>query len=219
MMHNEATSPTTESSAGSFYDRIANFYDVTFKFNRYERSLADYIQKYPPPLSFGSKVLDAGCGTGLLTLVLLKTLDVPVEITAVDLSASSIATAKKAVNETKAVGRRRQVNFMQANLLSLPFEDNSFDMVVTSGALEYVPLENGLREFSRVIAPGGHLLHLPIRPSFMSNILELMFRFKTHPPEEIDKNTSRYFRIIQRYTFPPLEPIGWTKSIILSQKV
>jgi ubiquinone/menaquinone biosynthesis C-methylase UbiE len=218
MINNEFTSSRTETDAGSFYDRIANLYDITFKFNRYEHSLADYIQKYPLPLSFGSRVLDAGCGTGLLTLVLLKNFDIPIKITAVDLSASSLTTAKKA-SEEATKGRRRSTYFTQANLLSLPFEDASFDMVVTSGALEYVPIGDGLRELSRVIAPGGHLLHIPIRPSLMSRVLELMFRFKTHPPEEIEAHTNKYFRIVHQYKFPQIEPIGWTKTIILSQKV
>ncbi|MBC7910579.1 MAG: methyltransferase domain-containing protein, partial [Pyrinomonadaceae bacterium] len=88
-----------ENGAGSFYDRIAGLYDVTFKFNGYGRSLEKYLRKHLPPLSRGARILDAGCGTGLLTLSLLKAVKRPVEITAVDLSASSLMTAQKAVSE------------------------------------------------------------------------------------------------------------------------
>src|SRR5207253_11450307 len=45
------------------------------------------------------------------------------------------------------------------------FPADSFDLVVTSGVLEYLPLGAGLSELARVLAPGGHLLFLPVRPS------------------------------------------------------
>lgn len=205
------------AKAGSFYDRIANLYDLTFKFNGYGRSLDQYLRNYPLPLAPGARILDAGCGTGLLTLALLKVIDVPVQITAVDLSASSIETARRAVAETAR--RLHKVSYMQANVLALPFEDDSFDLIVTSGALEYVPLNDGFSELARVLVPGGHMLHLPVRPSLVSRMLEMMFHFKAHPPREVRENTERHFRIVAHHRFPPLHPIGWSKTAMLAQKV
>lgn len=203
--------------AGSFYDRIADLYDITFKFNGYSRSLEHYLRANPLPLEPGARILDAGCGTGLLTFALMKALKIPVNITAVDLSSSSLAKAKRAARKNSSNGHK--VNFGQANVLALPFADSSFDMVVTSGVLEYVPLQEGFSELARVIVPGGHLLHLPVIPTAMSKLLEMMFRFKTHPPEEVEENTRKFFRVIANYRFPPLHPIGWTKTAILSQKL
>jgi len=157
------TATKTEAPAGSYYDKIAAYYDLTFKLNGYGRSLDQYFANHPLPVSRGAKILDAGCGTGLLTLALLRALHFPVNITALDLSATSISAARKAVIDSP--GRTRDVTFAEGNLLSLPFADNSLDLVVTSGALEYVPLSEGMTELSRVIAPGGHLLHIPCRPS------------------------------------------------------
>ncbi|HEX8142446.1 MAG TPA: class I SAM-dependent methyltransferase [Pyrinomonadaceae bacterium] len=209
------TKPVEE--AGTFYDRIAGLYDMTFKLNGYGRSLAQYLRAHPLPLSPGARVLDAGCGTGLLTLALIKAVDVPVRITAVDLSASSLVKAEQAVAES-ATGSH-QVCFTQANVLALPFADESFDLVVTSGALEYVPLREGFGELARVLVPGGHMLHLPVRPALASRLLELLFRFKIHPPHEVEENTERHFHVVEHYRFPPLEPIGWTKTAVLAQKV
>jgi ubiquinone/menaquinone biosynthesis C-methylase UbiE len=163
------TGTKTEARAGSYYDKIASFYDLTFKLNGYGRSLDQYFANHPLPVSRGAKILDAGCGTGLLTLALLRTLHFPVSITALDLSSTSISAARKAVEESP--GRTRDVTFAEGNLLSLPFSDESLDLVVTSGALEYVPLSEGMAEIARVISPSGHLLHLPCRPSPASTFL------------------------------------------------
>src|SRR2546425_11131093 len=166
----------TETKTGSFYDRIVRLYDLTFKLNGYGRSLDQYFEEHPLPVFHGARVLDAGCGTGTLTLALLRTLTMPVKLTALDLSASSMATAKKYVKRNNP--HRQPVRFAQGNVLALPFADNAFDLVVTSGVLDHVPLDEGLSELARVISPGGYLLQLPMRPSPVTTILEMLFRFK-----------------------------------------
>ncbi len=211
------TATKTEAPAGSYYDKIARLYDLTFRLNGYGRSLDQYFAANPLPISRGARILDAGCGTGLLSLALLRSFRFPVNITALDLSATSIVEANKALAHSP--GRRRDVSFTQGNLLSLPFSNESFDLVVTSGALEYVPLKDGLDEIARVIAPEGHLLHLPCRPTPASTFLEILFRFKSHSPHVVLENTERHFRVVHHHRFRPLEIIGWSKTAILAQKV
>lgn len=211
------TATKTRARAGSYYDKIWRLYDLTFKLNGYGRSLDQYFAVHPLPVSRGARILDAGCGTGLLTLSLLRSLGFPASITALDLSAASITAARKAIAQGE--GRTRDVSYAQGNLLSLPFANSSFDLVVTSGALEYMPLEDGLNELARVIAPDGHLLHLPVRPSPISTFLEICFRFKHHSPNKVLGETERLFRVVNHYRFPHLQAIGWTKSALLAQKI
>jgi ubiquinone/menaquinone biosynthesis C-methylase UbiE len=217
MAQDTTINPIDENRAGSLYDRIARLYDLTFKFNGYGRSLERYFREHPIPLEDNAQILDAGCGTGLLTLALLRTLARPARITAIDLSASSLHKARQAVANVLPNGPH-QVRFLQANLLALPFADETFDFIATSGALEYVSLRDGLGELARVLKPGGYLFHLPVRPAPASTFLELLFRFKTHPPAEVNENTERYLRIVSRYRFPPTDIIGWTKLAIMAQK-
>jgi ubiquinone/menaquinone biosynthesis C-methylase UbiE len=217
MAQNTSITTVDDNRAGSLYDRIARLYDLTFKFNGYGRSLERYFREHPVPVEDDAQILDAGCGTGLLTLALLRALPRPAHITAIDLSASSLRKARQAVGQ-ELRGRPHRVRFLQANLLALPFADATFDFIATSGALEYVSLRDGLGELARVLKPGGHLFHLPVRPAPASSFLELLFRFKTHPPVEVDENTERYLRIVSRYRFPPTDIIGWTKIAIVAQK-
>jgi len=211
------TATKSEARAGSYYDRIARFYGLTFKVNGYGRSLDQYFRHHPLPVYRGAKILDAGCGTGLLTHALLRSIRFPVSITALDLSSTSVAAARKALYYSS--GRKRDVTFTQGNLLSLPFADESLDLVVTAGALEYVPLADGLTELARVIKPEGHLLHLPVHPGVIGVVLEILFRFKSHPPRDVKDQTERHFRIVHQYRFPPPQAIGWSKTAILAQKV
>lgn len=217
MSQNPTITTFDDNRAGSLYDRIARLYDLTFKFNGYGRSLERYFREHPLPLEDNAQILDAGCGTGLLTLAMLRTLARPAHITAIDLSASSLQKARQAVANVLP-SRQHQVRFLQANLLSLPFADETFDFIATSGALEYVSLREGLGELARVLKSGGYLFHLPVRPAPASTLLEIMFRFKTHPPQDVNQNTERYLSIVSRYRFPPTDIIGWTKLAIMAQK-
>jgi ubiquinone/menaquinone biosynthesis C-methylase UbiE len=217
LSHNEATTTTLPDSPVSIYDRFTNLYDLMFRVNGYGRSVERYLRENPLPLPAGARVLDAGCGTGLLTLALLRVLKRPASITSIDLSLRSLQTARRAV-EKQRPATRHKVTFTQANALKLPFADDAFDFVMTSGVLEYLPLREGLCELARVLAPGGYLFFVPVRPSPATKLLEVMFRFKAHPPLEVDENTRRFFRVIEHYHFPPFEPIGWTKSLVLARK-
>jgi ubiquinone/menaquinone biosynthesis C-methylase UbiE len=211
------TATKTQARAGSFYDRIERFYDLSFKLNGSGRSLDRYMEAHPLPVFENARILDAGCGTGTLTLALLRTLRVPVKLTAIDLSASSMATARKYVNKNNP--QQQEVRFAQGNVLALPFPDDAFDLVVTSGVLEYVPLEDGFTEMARVISPGGYFLHLPMRPTAVTTLLEVLFRFKVHPPDDLAETTDRHFQVVSHYRFPPFQIIGWSKTAVLAQKI
>lgn len=211
------TATKDSTRPGSFYDRIERFYDLTFKLNGYGRSLDQFFKRHPLPVFTGSRVLDAGCGTGTLTLALLRTIKVPIELTALDLSASSMATAKKYVDKNNR--HQQSLEFTQGNILALPFVDEAFDLVVTSGVLEYVALDEGVTELARVISRGGYLLQLPMRPSPVTTGLEMLFRFKAHPLDDVSDTTDRHFQSVSHYRFPPLHAIGWSRAAILAQKI
>ena len=205
------------SKTQSFYDRIADVHNLAMKINGYRDSVAKYLRSLKLNLNSDSLVLDAGCGTGLVTLALYNAGYRPQKTFALDLSFNSLTVAKEQFEDDKKA-RATDIEPIQGNLLSLPFADESFDAVLTCGALEYVPLDAGLRELSRVLKKEGILILIPVRPSIVGSVLEVLYNFKTHPIEEVKKNSERYFNIIGNYKFPITDPIGWSKMLFLLEK-
>ena len=90
--------------------------------------------------------------------------------------------------------------------------------MLTCGVLEYVSLDVGLKELSRVLKSGGKLVFIPVKPSFVGSVLELLYKFKIHPVEDVKRLSQRYFDVVSNHEFPVNEPIGWSKTIFLLEK-
>jgi ubiquinone/menaquinone biosynthesis C-methylase UbiE len=200
-----------------FYDRIADVHNLAMKINGYRASAAKYFRSLKLEVDSDSIVLDAGCGTGLATLAFYEAGYRPKETYALDLSFKSLEVAKEQFEEDK-IRAVRNVRPVQGNLLSLPFDDEKLDLVLTCGALEYVPLQKGLAELARVLKKDGVLVLIPVRPSLVGSMLEILYNFKIHSLVEVRKASSEYFEIIGNYKFPITEPIGWSKTIFLLRK-
>lgn len=200
-----------------FYDRIADIHNLVMKINGYRDSVAKYLKSLDLEISEDSKVLDAGCGTGLVTLGFHSAGYRPGKFFALDLSYKSLEVAKEQF-EADAVVAVRNAKPIQGNLLSMPFPDQSFDVVLTCGALEYVPLDEGIREIARTLKKGGTLVLIPIRPSLVGSVLEILYNFKTHSTEQVKQSSQKYFDIIGNHRFPKTEPIGWSKNIFVLKK-
>ena len=99
----------------------------------------------------GSRVLEAGCGTGAQTVALQRR-SPGARITAVDVSTASLERAKARVAAAGLTG----LEFRQADLLALPFPAASFDHAFLCFVLEHLPDPAGaLIALRRVVRPGG----------------------------------------------------------------
>jgi Methylase involved in ubiquinone/menaquinone biosynthesis len=212
-----AIARTRETKTQSFYDQIADIQHLAQRLIGYRTSLTKYLASLDLKIASDSLVLDAGCGTGLATLALHSAGYRPRKTFALDLSFNSLTVAREQfVNDRTA--RAAEIEEVQGNLLSLPFEDESFDVILTCGALEYVPLDDGMQELARVLKPNGMMILIPVRPSPISAVLEIIYNFKTHSIREIRRISGRYFNFVSNHKFPITEPISWSKTSFLLQK-
>ncbi|MEU8132504.1 class I SAM-dependent methyltransferase [Streptodolium elevatio] len=99
-------------------------------------------------------VLDAGCGSGRVTGELLRTFP-SASVVAADVSRSMLDQARDRLAPHADRLVLRQVDLED----QLPFEDNTFDAVFSTGALHWVRDHGSLfADFARVLRPGGHLV-------------------------------------------------------------
>lgn len=206
-----------KNKTATFYDRIADVHNLTLKLNGYKDSVAKFLSLLKLDIGPDSMVLDAGSGTGVVTFALQEAGFRPKKTVAFDLSRNSLKLARGQARKEKKVDAKN-IAPVQGNILTLPFADESFDVVLSCGVLEYVPLDDGLSELSRVLKKGGKLVLLPIKPSLVGSVLELLYNFKIHPLEDVRKISQRYFNIVSNHKFPIAEPIGWSKTIFLLEK-
>jgi SAM-dependent methyltransferase len=95
----------------------------------------------------GTRLLDAGCGAGLLAL--LASLR-GAQVTALDASAALLAIARE---------RLPAADVREADLEALPFADASFDAVTAVNSVFYAAdMAAATRELSRVVRPGGRMV-------------------------------------------------------------
>jgi ubiquinone/menaquinone biosynthesis C-methylase UbiE len=101
----------------------------------------------------GSRVLDLGCGSGTHLAWIASIIGPEGSIVGVDPDPENLEIARTRI-EGKAYAR--QVELQQGSLLSLPFEDGTFDAVWCAGSLQYVsePVK-AIREMVRVVRQGG----------------------------------------------------------------
>jgi SAM-dependent methyltransferase len=103
------------------------------------------------PENFTGKLLEVPVGTGVLTMPIYR--DLPgSEITCLDYSPDMMSAARE---RAKCAGIQN-VHFIQGDVGALPFEDESFDIVLSLNGFHAFPdKEAAYRETFRVLKPGG----------------------------------------------------------------
>jgi 2-polyprenyl-6-hydroxyphenyl methylase / 3-demethylubiquinone-9 3-methyltransferase len=114
------------------------------RFGYFRDALTRQLGLQPEALS----VLDVGCGGGILSEEFAK---IGCRITGIDPSVPSLDAARK-----HAANEGLTIDYRQASGESIPFDANTFDVVICCDVLEHVDdLETTLREVARVLKPGG----------------------------------------------------------------
>jgi SAM-dependent methyltransferase len=97
-------------------------------------------------------ILEVAAGTGAVTRALAGSLPAEVTITATDVVPGMLDRARR-------TGTTRPVAWEQANAIALPYESESFDVVVCQfGAMFFDPKRDAFAEARRVLRPDGRLL-------------------------------------------------------------
>lgn len=157
------TTPTREHTIGDHgqtdFDAIAAEYDDSLPhhvMDHYLDKRAEFIRRYVAP---GSKVLDVGCGTGVIAKRLAA---MGYDVTGMDPFDGMLAYLRQRAPEITAVQGRGE---------AMPFADNTFDLAYCVAVMHHVAdpvdVHDTLKEMVRVTKPGAHILiwdHNPRNP-------------------------------------------------------
>ena len=120
-----------------------------------------------------NSILDIGSGSGQIIRHLLDVSRQDARIVGIDLSAEMLRRATARL-------KSKRPQFLAADMIRLPFQDASFDCITCGYVLEHIPDPTpGLREFARVLQPGGVLLLLATEDSFSGLITSYTFKCRT----------------------------------------
>jgi ubiquinone/menaquinone biosynthesis C-methylase UbiE len=135
------------SEVAAAFDRRA----PTYARNEWHRRSAERLVALAP-LRAGDRVLDAGTGTGFAAVAAAGVVGGDGRVIGVDISAGMLREAASAVRASGLTN----IELLQADASSLrQFADGSFNAVVCATALLYMPFRRALREWRRLLAPGG----------------------------------------------------------------
>jgi ubiquinone/menaquinone biosynthesis C-methylase UbiE len=102
----------------------------------------------------GEKVLDVGCGTGVLDRWLYRHTGGENRITAVDFSPYLL---REAIELTRKERLDAAIEYREGNAEAMPFPANSFDVTMSVTVIEEVQANQMLAEIVRVTRPGGRV--------------------------------------------------------------
>ncbi len=130
---------------GQVTANAAEVYDEIFPKALFDQWAPRVIEK--AGLEPGMRVLDVACGTGVLAIPAARAVEPGGSVVGLDLNSGMLAVA----------GRKApQIEWREAPAEKLPFDDESFDAVVSQfGLMFFTDKEGAIREIARVLRPGG----------------------------------------------------------------
>lgn len=189
------------------YKNIFENEQIHFYYVACHRIILSILKKYLPKKD-GLKILDSGCGTGLLT----KKLEQLGKVYAIDISDEAIRFAKK-----------RGINVKKASVLKTGFSKNYFDAIVSIDVLSHKFVEDdqkAIEELYRILAPGGLLiLKVPAFEILRGPHDEEVYTKKRYTKRDFKKllANSKFKKLSISYIGSFLFPILFIKNIFYQQ--
>ena len=188
---------------------------TTVSFKQYGDNAAENYERYFVPtigmpfatalldaagLHRGERVLDVACGTGVVTRLVAELVGPNGAVAGLDINPAMLAVGRSVRSSGAAI------EWHEGSAESLPLAEGSFDVVLSSLGLQFVPDKaSALREMRRVLAPDGRLAIATVGPTPpLFAILEqalarhvtpevaafMQAVFSLHEPQDLEKLTT-----------------------------
>ena len=184
-MHTHTHSPKSPAPTEGRLIRWASFYDVTVNIMTFGQ--ADRLRQLTLDqalLKPGERILDVGCGTGGVTIPARLRVGENGSAAGIDPSPEMIAVARR-----KAQWAAIEIDFRVGVIESLPFPDETFDVVTSSLMMHHLPQHlqvKGMAEIWRVLKPGGRLLIADMRRPSRSSLKRFVISLLLDHGHQVD---------------------------------
>ena len=162
-------------------EKVSKFYDVVWTeyLPEYEASAKHWSIFFSRDEVQGKTVLDAGCGTGIFSIIFAN--HGAEHVTGIDISEGSLQTAQ----DLKEKANLPNVQFQREDMLGLPFPDESFDIVWAWGTVHHTtdPLK-AITELIRVLKPSGSILLAVYKRTKITFIHEIIRKTLLRTPKK-----------------------------------
>ena len=163
------------------------------------------------PMDFSGRLLEVPVGTGVLTMPLYQTLP-KADFTCLDYSPDMMGQAKAKAERLQL----KNVVFQQGDVGALPYEEGSFDIVMSLNGFHAFPdKEAAYRETYRVLKPGGTFCGCfyvkgehPRTDRLIRRVYERM-KFFTPPYETADSLRARLMGLYSKVELGTVKSIAW----------
>jgi SAM-dependent methyltransferase len=150
----------------------------------------------------GARVLEVGCGPGHLSVRLVR--DHGLDVTGLDLDPKMVAHAQ--ANAERSLGAPERPRFVVGDVASLPFDDGSFDVVVSTFSMHHwSDATAGLDEIARVVRPDGRVLIWDLGAGFRL--------FHADAPDPVAPVHGSHLRLVD------VRPWRWPWRLTLSRRL
>ncbi|MDA1169378.1 MAG: class I SAM-dependent methyltransferase [bacterium] len=165
--------------------KIPSLYDDIVFVTGYKKSIEYFVSQLPFSVDQPIRVLDAGCGTGFYIFAILQRFP-HATVVGFDTGEKLIQHLRAKLEEEKLTQRARVfVANIQSPLTEIQHE--TFDLVITAGVLEYVPLKKTIQNLARFLVLEGYFLNASIRKNIWGTIV---CKFYICTPYGAAQNTS-----------------------------
>ena len=193
-------------SKGVTLDYLSDYYDILTPAER-SRFRRKQIGLVAPGM--GEKLLEVGCGTGVLSRLAKLAVGETGTVEGIDLDPKMIANAKKKADKSSL-----SINFRIASVDELPYSEGSFDIVISSLMFHHLPIEvkkRALDEIYRVLKEGGkfflfdfcspHPLTIPIMYLLLIWTSATRYQLLGKLPGLIRKSSFKNFTLLDKGLF------------------
>ncbi|MFW6132191.1 MAG: class I SAM-dependent methyltransferase [Candidatus Aminicenantaceae bacterium] len=169
-------------------EKVGSFYNVVWTeyIPQYKESEKHWEIFYSSEEVKNKSVLDAGCGTGIFSIIFSNKGASP--ITGIDISEGSLQTGRNLMKKFNI----KNINFMKQDMLRLPFDNESFDIVWAWGTVHHTTAPfKAISELIRVLKKGGSLFLAVYTRTKVTFIHEMIRKTLIHTPQKTWKWLSK----------------------------